>query len=83
VEIAGGFLPIVGLLAVPVAVILCLTAAVGYVAGPRRLSSPWPMRNGGEEAVLYCAVMIYFADAWSVDARLHRASPNPRVGETA
>ena len=33
----------------------------------------WPIRNGGIEALLYCAVLLYFAaagaGAWSVDNR--------------
>ncbi len=76
VEIAGGVLLMLGLLTVPVAIIMCLTSAIGYIAGPMARPSPWPLRNGGEEAVVYCVAMIYFAlagaGAWSIDALLHR-----------
>jgi putative oxidoreductase len=71
VEIAGGVLLLLGLIAAPVAIVLCVTAAIGYCIGPLGLPSPWPMRNGGEEAAIYCATMIYFAlagaGAWSFD----------------
>ena len=64
-----------GLLAVPVSIILCVTAALAYVIGPLTVA-PLPLRNGGEEAVIYCVMMIYFALAgagtWSVDGLLNR-----------
>lgn len=76
VEIAGGVLLLLGLLTVPVAIILCLASAIGYILGPLARPSPWPIRNGGEEAVVYCVAMVYFAlagaGAWSCDALLHR-----------
>ena len=76
IEIAGGVLLILGLLTVPVAILLCLTSAAGYLLGPISRPSPWPIRNGGEEAVLYAFATIYFALAgagiWSVDALLRR-----------
>jgi putative oxidoreductase len=76
VEIAGGILLMLGLLTVPVAIVLCLASATGYVLGPMARPSPWPIRNGGEEAVVYCVAMVYFAlagaGAWSIDALLHR-----------
>lgn len=82
VEMAGGVLLMLGLLTVPVAIVLCLTAALAYIAGPLRFPSPWPIRNGGEEAVIYSAVTIFFALAgggpWSVDAVL-RTSKSSRA----
>jgi putative oxidoreductase len=79
VEIAGGVLLILGLLTVPVAIVLCLASAIGYVVGPMARPSPWPIRNGGEEAVVYCVAMVYLAlagaGAWSIDALLHRGKP--------
>jgi putative oxidoreductase len=76
VEIAGGILLVLGLLTVPVAIVLCLTSVAGYVAGPMMRPSPWPIRNGGEEAVVYAFVTIYFALAgagvWSIDALMNR-----------
>lgn len=71
IELVGGALLMLGLLTVPVAVVLCLIAAVGYGAGPLSHWSPWPLRNGGEESVVYFVMMIYFAlagaGAWSLD----------------
>ncbi len=76
VEMVGGILLVLGLLTIPVAIVLCLTSAVGYAMGPMSRPSPWPLRNGGEEAVVYCVFMIYFAlagaGAWSIDGLLHR-----------
>jgi putative oxidoreductase len=76
VEMAGGILLMLGLLTVPVAIVLCLASATGYVLGPLSRPSPWPIRNGGEEAVVYCVATIYFAlagaGAWSIDALLRR-----------
>jgi putative oxidoreductase len=77
VEMVGGILLILGLLTIPVAAILALTSAAGYIVGPVSRPSPWPLRNGGEEAVVYIVITIYFALAgagvWSVDTLLHRA----------
>ncbi len=79
VEMVGGVLLILGLLTIPVAAILALTSAAGYIAGPISRPSPWPIRNGGEEAVVYVVVTIYFALAgagvWSIDALMRRAKP--------
>jgi len=79
VEMVGGVLLILGLLTIPVAAILALTSAASYVAGPMSRPSPWPIRNGGEEAVVYVVVTIYFALAgagvWSIDALLRRGKP--------
>ena len=76
VEMIGGVLLVLGLLTMPVAILLALTAAGGYIAGPISRPSPWPIRNGGEEAVVYVVVAIYFAlagaGAWSIDALLRR-----------
>jgi putative oxidoreductase len=75
-EIAGGVLLLLGLLTLPAAILLCLTAATAYVVGPLSRPSPLPIRNGGEEAVLYVFATIYFAmagaGAWSIDALMNR-----------
>jgi putative oxidoreductase len=59
-----------GLFTGPTAFILCC------VVGPLTVA-PLPLRNVGEEAVIYCVVMIYFAlagaGAWSIDALLNRS----------
>ena len=86
VEIAGGILLMLGLLVAPVAVVLCVEAAAGYFAGPISHWSPWPIRNGGEEVVIYFILMIYFAlagaGAWSLDA-LMKKSGSGRAGAAA
>jgi hypothetical protein len=46
------------------------------------LRAPWPIRNGGEEAVLYSFVFLYLAaagaDAWSLDHLIEKTKPNRR-----
>ncbi len=83
-EIAGGVLLILGLLTVPAAILLCLVSATAYVMGPMSRPSPWPIRNGGEEAVIYIVTTIYFALAgagvWSVDALMNRNKANAEAG---
>jgi putative oxidoreductase len=77
-ETVGGALMIVGLFTVPVAFILCGEMAVAYFIRhfPR---SPWPIVSGGELAVLYCFIFLYFVTAgpgpWSLDSRLIKKSP--------
>ena len=65
-----------GLLTLPAAIVLCLLSAYGYAAGPISRPSPWPIRNGGEEAVVYMVATIYFAlagaGAWSIDRLMNR-----------
>ncbi|MEQ1884517.1 MAG: DoxX family protein [Bryobacteraceae bacterium] len=81
VELIGGALLMLGLLTAPVAVVLCLMAAVGYGVGPLFHWSPWPIRNGGEESVTYFILMVYFALAgagvWSLDALREKKSGAP------
>ncbi len=88
VEIAGGILLVLGLFTVPVAMVLCLLAATAYIVGPMARPSPVPMRNGGEEALVYCAAAIFFAlagaGAWSLDAVLNsgKSAGTQAVGTT-
>ena len=69
-EIAGGLLLFIGLLTRPTAVILSveLLFAYFYLAAPR---SVWPIRNGGDEVLLYFLAFVYLAvsgaGAWSWD----------------
>jgi putative oxidoreductase len=46
------------------------------------LRAPWRIRNGGDEAVLYFFVFLYFAaagaGAWSLDHRIEKTKPNRR-----
>ena len=70
-EVILGPLLLIGLLTRPVAFILSGFMAFAYfmVHAPQ---SFWPIANGGESAVLYCFLFLYFAAAgggkWSVDA---------------
>ena len=71
-EIVAGPLLMAGLFVRQAAWIVAAEAVVAYlvVAQPRAL---WPIRNGGIEALLYAAVMLYFVVAgpgpWSLDSR--------------
>ncbi len=72
-EVFGGALFLIGLFSRPVAFILCGFMAVAYfMAHGSQGHVLLPMLNGGELAVLYCFVFLYFvfagAGAWSVDA---------------
>ena len=70
----GGLLILLGLLTSPVACVLSGEMAVAYFMRhfPRGF---WPIRNGGELAVLYCFIFLYLFTAgggpWSTD-RLFR-----------
>ena len=70
-EVVGGSLLLLGLVTRPVAFILAGEMAVAYFQAhaPR---SFWPILNGGEPAVLFCFIFLYFAAAgpgpWSLDA---------------
>ncbi len=69
-ELAGGLLIVAGLFTRPVAFILSGEMAVAYwmAHAPR---GPFPVLNGGDAAILYCFVFLFFAVAgagpWSVD----------------
>jgi putative oxidoreductase len=69
-EIVGGLLLFAGLFTRPAALALCaeLLAAYIYSAIPR---GAWPIRNGGNETLIYLLVFLYFAAAgagiWSLD----------------
>lgn len=71
IEVVGGTLIAIGLFTSPVAFIASGEMAVAYFLAhaPRGL---WPIMNGGELAVLYCFLFLYFAAVgsgrWSVDA---------------
>lgn len=57
-EAFGGILILLGLFTVPVAFVLSGEMAVGYFMFhfPRGF---WPIKNGGELAVLYCFIFLY------------------------
>ena len=73
IEFVGGILIMFGLLTRPVAFLLSGEMAVAYfkVHAPQGF---WPTQNGGESAVLYCFLFLYFVFAgpgpWSIDALL-------------
>jgi putative oxidoreductase len=76
IEIIGGTLLLLGLWVRPAAFITSGTMAVAYwlVHAPR---SFFPVNNGGDAAILYCFVFLYFVaaggGAWSLDeARARR-----------
>ena len=74
-EVFGGALFLIGLFVRPVAFVLCGFNAVAYfMAHASQGNALLPLLNGGELAVLYCFVFLYFvfagAGAWSLDAAI-------------
>lgn len=71
-ELVGGFLLLIGLFTRPVAFLLSGEMAVAYFIA-HAPQGALPILNGGELAVVYCFVFLYFAAAgagpWSVDER--------------
>jgi putative oxidoreductase len=59
-ELIGGALLAAGVLTRPVAVVLAAEMAGAYVIAhlPR---SVWPLENGGESAVLFALIFVFFA----------------------
>jgi len=76
-ELGGGLLLLFGLFVRPVAFVLSGFMAVAYfsVHAPR---SFYPVVNGGDPAILYCFMFLYFAFAgggpWSADAMASRSA---------
>jgi putative oxidoreductase len=74
-ELIGGALLLVGLFTRPVAFVLSGLMAFAYFLGhaPKGF---YPLTNGGNLAILFCFVFLYFAcaggGAWSFDARADR-----------
>ena len=77
-ELFGGALLVVGLFTRPVAFVLSGVMAFAYFIAhaPQNF---FPVNNGGDAAILYCFVFLYFVFAgggvWSIDA--WRASRGP------
>jgi putative oxidoreductase len=75
IEIVGGILLLVGAWTRPVAFVLCGNMAVAYFMAhfPK---SFYPAINGGDAAILFCFVFLYFACAgagpWSADETVLR-----------
>lgn len=71
IEVVGGALLALGLFTRPVAFILSGDMAVAYFMAhaPQNF---FPVLNGGDAAILYCFIFLYFffagGGAWSVDA---------------
>ena len=61
-ESVGGLLLVLGFFTRPVALVLCGEMAFAYLHAhaPRGL---WPIRNGGELAILYCFIYLYISAA--------------------
>jgi putative oxidoreductase len=57
-ELVGGLLILVGLFTRPVAFVLAGEMAVAYFSSHFSRGF-WPIRNGGELAVLYCFIFLY------------------------
>jgi putative oxidoreductase len=79
IEIIGGVLLLIGLFTRPTALILSGEMAFAYFIGHASKGNVLlPMLNGGELAVTWCFVFLYFAvagaGAWSVDAARRRGA---------
>lgn len=70
-ETIGGTLLFIGLFTRPVAFVLSGQMAVAYFT-QHFPGGPWPILNGGELAVLFCFLWLFFCVAgpgpWSLDA---------------
>jgi putative oxidoreductase len=78
-ELFGGLLLLVGLFTRPVAFVLAGEMAFAYFMA-HAPKSFFPALNGGDAAILFCFVFLYFCVAgpgvWSIDAaRARRAEP--------
>src|SRR4051812_8605154 len=85
-EFFGGLLILLGLFTRPVAFILSGLMAVAYfmVHAPQGF---WPVKNGGELAVVYCFAFLFMAVAgggtWSLDQVLRRRKGLPDIGSAS
>lgn len=72
-EVFGGAAIVLGLFTRPIAFLLCGEMAVAYFQ-VNSLRGFWPIRNGGEPAVLFCFVYLYLfaagAGPYSLDGIL-------------
>ncbi len=85
IELVGGALMIVGLFTRLAAFILSGEMAFAYFIGHAGAKGHFfvPQPNGGELAVVYCFVLLFFAaagaGAWSIDAARGRATAVPKA----
>ena len=69
-EVIGGYFLLIGLFTRPIAFLLSGQMAFAYFIAhsPKAF---WPLLNGGELAIMFCFVFLYFSvaggGAWSVD----------------
>ncbi len=79
-ELAGGLLFIAGLFTRPVAFVLSGMMAVAYFMA-HGSKGFFPALNGGDPAILFCFIFLYFACAgpgpWSADSARTKAAPAP------
>ena len=75
VELVAGLLITIGLFTRPAAFLASGTMAVAYWMA-HAPQNPFPVNNGGDAAILYCFVFLYFVfagpGAWSVDTMRSR-----------
>ena len=71
-ELVGGTLLLLGLFTRPVAFVLSGLMAFAYFSAHAPRGPLLPLMNGGESAVLFCFIFLYFSVAgagpWSLDA---------------
>lgn len=86
IELVTGVLLVLGLLTRPAAFLASGTMAVAYwyAHAPANF---FPINNGGDAAVLYCFVFLYFVfagpGAWSLDGILKRQRREQRAADAA
>lgn len=77
IELVGGFMIMVGFFTSIAAFIACGMMAVAYF-GWHQPGGPLPIQNGGELAVVYCFIFLYFSaegsGIWSIDALRRRTA---------
>jgi len=77
IEVIGGALVAIGLFTRAAAFVCSGEMAVGYFKA-HAPGSFWPALNGGDAAILFCFVFLYFAvagpGAWSIDAYWRKGS---------
>jgi putative oxidoreductase len=79
-ELVGGLLLALGFFTRTVAFVLAGNMAVAYFMA-HAARGFFPLLNGGELAIVYCFVFLYFSvaggGAWSLDQRRHEAARDP------
>lgn len=60
-ELVGGIAVLLGFFVRPVAFLLAGEMAVAYFTAHFSMGAFWPIENGGEPAVLFCFIFLFFA----------------------